>query len=190
MEVINRLSGQTVELCYGCHKCTSGCPVAAEMDYGPDRLLRMVQLGEKQRLLESRDIWLCTACETCGTRCPNEINTARVIDALRVIAIASNTRVAEPHAASFHRLFLSVIHHLGRTHEATLLAAYKLRTLDLLSDLDSGARLFIKGKIPLIPHTIQGRRELRRLFQAAEKAQRASLVEPVEGPDRESSTTS
>jgi len=39
---INRLSSQTIQLCYHCHKCTAGCPVAAEMTYGPDRVLRMV----------------------------------------------------------------------------------------------------------------------------------------------------
>ena len=72
---VNHLSEQTIELCYHCHKCTSGCPVADEMQYGPDRqILRMVQFGEKEKLLKSADIWVCASCETCGTRCPNEID--------------------------------------------------------------------------------------------------------------------
>ena len=68
IQTINQLSEQTVELCYHCHKCTSGCPVSTEMQYGPDRVLRMVQLGYKDALLKSRDIWICASCETCGTR--------------------------------------------------------------------------------------------------------------------------
>ena len=79
---VDTLSEETVELCYHCHKCTAGCPVAVEMEYGPDRILRMIQLGEKERVLTSGDIWLCASCETCGTRCPNEINIADVMDAL------------------------------------------------------------------------------------------------------------
>ncbi|MCX7608923.1 MAG: 4Fe-4S dicluster domain-containing protein, partial [Anaerolineales bacterium] len=59
------------------------------MEYGPDRILRMVQLGERERLLKSRDIWLCAACETCGTRCPNDIDIAKVMDALRMEALRS-----------------------------------------------------------------------------------------------------
>ena len=41
------VSDQAIQLCYHCHKCMAGCPVADQMDYGPDRILRMVQLGEK-----------------------------------------------------------------------------------------------------------------------------------------------
>ena len=52
---VNRLSGQQVELCYHCHKCTAGCPVIEQMSYGPDRVLRMVALGEtKMRCSKAR----------------------------------------------------------------------------------------------------------------------------------------
>ena len=48
------LSEQEVELCYHCHKCTAGCPVAVEMEFGPDRVLRMIQLGQGDRVLTGR----------------------------------------------------------------------------------------------------------------------------------------
>ena len=92
LEKVNALSEQTTQLCYHCHKCTSGCPVASEMQYGPDRVLRMVQQDETDRLFGSRDIWLCASCETCGARCPNEIDVARVMDALRQLAAASQSQ--------------------------------------------------------------------------------------------------
>ena len=169
LDRVNTWSGQTIQLCYHCHKCTSGCPVASEMAYGPDRVLRMVQLGERERLLVSRDIWLCASCETCGTRCPNEIDIARVMDALRQMAVSSGFRIPDPNAVKFHRLFLAVIRTLGRTHEASLLALYKLWTLDLLSDVESGARLFAKGKVPLLPHRNKCRLEVKRIFEVASK---------------------
>jgi len=52
---VNGLSGQTVQLCYHCHKCTAGCPAAFAMEYGPDRVLRLIQFGQQERLLTSRD---------------------------------------------------------------------------------------------------------------------------------------
>jgi heterodisulfide reductase subunit C len=161
---VNSLSSQTIELCYHCHKCTAGCPAAADMEYGPDRVLRMVQFGEKERLLSSHDIWLCASCETCGTRCPNEIDIARVMDALRSLAITSGVSIAEPDSLKFHKLFLLVVENMGRMHEATLLGAYKLWTRNLVADMDSGAQMFLKGKIPIKPHLLKGRKELKDIF--------------------------
>ena len=164
---VNALSDQTIQLCYHCHKCTAGCPVAGEMELGPDRILRMVQLGEVDKLLQSKDIWVCVGCETCGARCPNEINAARVLGALREIAFAENAAISEPGAVKFHRLFLGLVQRTGRMHEISLLALHKLWTLNLFADLPAGARLFLMGKVPLLPSLIKGNAEINRIFAAA-----------------------
>jgi heterodisulfide reductase subunit C2 len=178
IEEINRLSEQTIQLCYHCHKCTAGCPVAEQMEYGPDRILRMVQMGEKERLLKSHDIWICVSCQTCGTRCPNEIDTARVMAALREMAVEEKAAISEPDAVKFHRLFLGLLQYMGRMHEVSLLALQKVWTLNLFSDLDAGAQLFIKGKIPLKPHLVKNRQELKRIYAASSTdAKKASHVD-------------
>jgi Heterodisulfide reductase, subunit C len=168
IEQVDTLSDQTIQLCYHCHKCTAGCPVADQMEYGPDRILRMVQFGEKEKLLKSRDIWVCVACETCGARCPNEINAARVLGALREIAYTEGTAVAEPNAVKFHKLFLMLVQNMGRMHEVSLLALHKLWTMNLFSDLPAGARLFMMGKVPLKPHMIKRQSEVKRIFDATD----------------------
>jgi heterodisulfide reductase subunit C2 len=178
IDQVNRLSDQTIELCYHCHKCTAGCPVVQDMQYGPDRILRMVQFGDADKLLSSSDIWLCASCETCGTRCPNQIDIARVMDALRQIALASGAHVAEPNAYKFHRLFLFLLERMGRMHEASLLAAYKVWSRNLLADMDSGAVMFAKGKVPLRPQAIKGRKEVKRIFDETKKSAK------VEGQDQ------
>jgi heterodisulfide reductase subunit C len=165
MEQVNALAEQQVELCYHCHKCTSGCPAAAEMRFGPDQMLLLVQLGQKDRLLSSADLWLCAGCETCATRCPNEIDIARVVDALRQIAMTEGAPSADSGSVKFHRLFLFLVERLGRMNEAGLLGAHKLWTGNLFSDLGSGARMVMKGKIPLVPHVLKGRAQLGRLFE-------------------------
>jgi len=170
MERVNALAEQQVELCYHCHKCTSGCPAAEEMRYGPDQILLLVQLGQKDRLLSSADLWLCAGCETCATRCPNEIDIARVVDALRQIAQAEGVIGADPGSVKFHRLFLFLVERLGRMNEAGLLGAHKLWTGNLFSDLGSGVRMVVKGKIPLVPHVVKGRAQMGRLFEVQEFA--------------------
>ncbi len=92
---VNSLSGQTVQLCYHCHKCTAGCPSAFAMEYGPDRILRLIQFGQKERLLASRDAWLCFGCEMCGAHCPNDIDIGEVMIALKELAEEEGFRVED-----------------------------------------------------------------------------------------------
>ena len=80
-------SGEDLSRCYYCLKCSAGCPSALAMPYQPAQMVRMVQLGLKDQLLESPSIWYCLHCETCGARCPNEISIARLTQALRQMAM-------------------------------------------------------------------------------------------------------
>ncbi len=92
---VNDLSGQTIQLCYHCHKCTAGCPVAFAVEYGPDRILRLIQFGQRERLLTSRDAWLCLGCEMCGAFCPNEIDIGEVMIALKEMSEEIGYRVED-----------------------------------------------------------------------------------------------
>jgi heterodisulfide reductase subunit C len=165
VDQVDALSHEQTQLCYHCHKCTAGCPVSAEMTYGPDRLIRMVHLGQKSAVLASPDIWLCVTCETCGARCPNDIDIAHVMDALRQIARAEGVRPGQPRVALFHDIFVTVIRLTGQMHEATLLGVYKVLSGDLFSDLVAGGQLILKGKIPILPKISRPRDMLKRVFE-------------------------
>jgi heterodisulfide reductase subunit D len=86
-DLVEQRSGEDLSRCYYCLKCTAGCPSALAMTYGPAQMVRMVQLGLKDELLESPSIWFCLHCETCGARCPNEISIAGLTRALREMAM-------------------------------------------------------------------------------------------------------
>jgi len=152
---VDRLSGQQVELCYHCHKCTAGCPVVSAMAYGPDHILRMVALGQDEAIYASKDIWLCAGCYNCATHCPNEIDISAVMDALRQLALAGEHKAAERDVLLFHKLFVGVIKRLGRSHEAASLGLFKVFSKQpLLNDMGAGAGLFLRGKIKLLPERI------------------------------------
>jgi heterodisulfide reductase subunit C len=116
---VESASGEKVSLCYQCRKCSSGCPVTFAMDYLPDVILRMVQLGFKDRVLGSSTIWICASCETCTTRCPNGIDIAGVIDTLRRMTLAEGRAapLAVKDIPKFHEAFLSSIKAGGRVNE-------------------------------------------------------------------------
>ncbi len=149
---VQRLSGENVDLCYHCHKCTAGCPVVESMTFGPDRVLRMAALDERKELLGSKDIWLCAGCMTCATRCPNDIDISAVMDALRQISLAEGYAAGERDALLFHRLFMGVLERLGRSHEAASLGLFKVFShTPFTDDLGAGAGLFLRGKVPILP---------------------------------------
>jgi heterodisulfide reductase subunit C len=163
---VNHFSGQNIEQCYHCHKCTAGCPIVDAMSYGPDRVLRMVSLDQKEALFSSKDIWLCAGCFTCVTRCPNDIDIAAVMDALRQLALAEGYPAGEPDALLFHRLFLGVVERLGRSHEAAMLGLFKvLSHVPLMNDVNAGIGLFMRGKVPLLPERSKARSEVKQIFE-------------------------
>jgi heterodisulfide reductase subunit C2 len=84
---VEEYSGQDLMACYQCGKCAAGCPVAFAMDMLPSQVIRYAQLGLVDRLLESKTIWLCAACQTCYTRCPKGIDLSRIMEALREIVM-------------------------------------------------------------------------------------------------------
>ena len=169
VEQVSELSRQNVRRCYYCLRCSAGCPAAPFMEHTPAQILRLVQLGQKDTLLHSSAIWLCIGCETCGTRCPNQIHAGAVIDALRQISLAEKVPAGEPIVYRLHQAFLDNLRIWGRLHELTMLMEYKLLSRDLFSDLDMGLDMFLKGKIHPLPKRIQGMAEIKRLFQMKEE---------------------
>ncbi|MCX7769688.1 MAG: 4Fe-4S dicluster domain-containing protein [Proteobacteria bacterium] len=162
---INKHTGQDILLCYQCQKCTATCPVSNFMDIKPDVVVRMSINGKLDNLMRSRTIWVCTGCETCGSRCPNLISVGKINEFMRQLAYENKISPAVKPALDIHLAFLNSIKRFGIVHEASMLAEFKLRTKDFLSDLKLGLKMFLKGKIPIKPHTIKGINEIKRIFE-------------------------
>jgi heterodisulfide reductase subunit C2 len=157
-------SGVNISRCYQCLTCTLSCPLAFSMDYLPHQIVRMVQLDEKEKVLRSATIWACASCETCGSRCPNEINVPVVIDTLRHIAIRENVKPKKSVVPIFHKIFLSSVRRFGKSYELGMLLELKLRTMDIFSDLFLGMKMLLKGKLTFLPAKIQRLHEVDYLF--------------------------
>jgi len=85
--VRSRLGGETITSCYQCGTCASSCPVAKITDkFNPREVIKLSLLGEKEEVLSSDFIWLCCSCYNCQERCPQKVEIADVIYALRNIA--------------------------------------------------------------------------------------------------------
>ena len=161
-------TGQKVRHCYQCKKCSAGCPVAFAMDLLPHEVMRLVQYGQEKRLLKCSTIWLCASCETCSTRCPNEIDIARVMDGLREMALEKG-HDPERRIDAFHRSFLNGIKLFGRTNETVLIGQYKVLSRRFFDDIGLGVVMFLKGKMKLLPRFVRDRGAVRKIFKEAGK---------------------
>jgi len=86
LQRVEELSGQNVFACYQCGKCSAGCLFAEHMDLLPNQVLRLLQLGD-EGVLAARAPWVCAACLACSVRCPKGVDVARVMEALRQLAL-------------------------------------------------------------------------------------------------------
>jgi heterodisulfide reductase subunit C len=158
-----------VQACYQCGRCSSGCPIGDYFDLNVMEVVRLAAYGQEERLLQSHTIWLCAACETCATRCPNEIEIAELMDVLRELALRKGILPAEPRVPLFHKAFLGSVGRWGKAYEIGMIANYKVKSGDLMGDMKLGMSMFLKGKLKLVPHSIEGKSEIREIFSGKGK---------------------
>jgi heterodisulfide reductase subunit B len=124
---IKERSGENDFLCYQCKKCTAGCPVAAFFDLTPNQVMRACQFGQTDMVLNSRTIWICAACETCSTRCPQGIDIARIMDVLEIMAQELKIRPKARTVPMFYKAANRGIGWFGRMWELGLMAELYIR---------------------------------------------------------------
>jgi len=160
--------------CYQCLRCTNSCPVSAFMDIKPHQVVRFVQLGQKDKLLECSSVWVCLSCEMCSTYCPNEIDVAGLMNYVKNSVVASHKKPAELEIAIFHEIFLEVLNKYGRMNDLQLMQRFKLRTLrhghlpsysEVKKDLELARGLFERGRLKLMPERSRAAKEIRAILE-------------------------
>jgi heterodisulfide reductase subunit C len=151
--------------CYQCKKCSIGCPVADQTESPPSEIIRRLQLGAGDELLQAGLIWTCLSCETCYARCPNRINFPAVIDALKSLAVEKGVAKPEGDAPLFNRLFLGTVQSYGRAYDLKAIAMYKLGTGKLKQDMDKLPAMLKKGKMAILPPSGADKDKVKRIFK-------------------------
>lgn len=168
LQEIVKESGVRVERCYQCGKCTAGCPVAFAMDRVPREIMRLLQMGLVDEALKSKTIWLCASCDTCSTRCPREVDIARIMETLRIMA-KKKGYVTEKKLNLFHELFLKSVESNGRVYEMGLVLGRNILGMQPLKDAHLGPGMLLKGKLSPLPHSIKDNGEVKKIFANVRK---------------------
>lgn len=157
-------SGVDFNACLHCNSCAGGCQFSQIMDYMPNRIIRLVQLGLKQEALTCSSIWICVSCNTCSVQCPMGIDISGVTDAICQIAINEKADVGEPEIVKFHEEVLRTIQRYGRTHKLEIMLKYKLYTRDWFRDMGVGLKMMAKHKLDIFPSRVNQMGDIKNIF--------------------------
>jgi len=139
---------EELRACIQCGTCTASCASAYAMDYTPRQIWRMVQLGLREEVLNSKTFWLCSTCYSCTVRCPRGIPLVETIGALKRMAIARGIRRYRE-SSNFYRAFMDVVRRYGRVDELELMVRYFLSTnpVAMIGYTPLGLAMLTHGKV-------------------------------------------
>ena len=186
-EVMER-SGQMLTACYQCRRCAAGCTVGDETEYfTPNILIRTIVLGDKETALNNALVWKCVSCYTCGTRCPNDIQTARITETLKKMAKERHLDPMIPKVSHFHDAFVESGIRWGRVNEMEFMGVYELKNAlleakrknyeaiveELKVQAELGLAMFKLKRMHMGFLTAKGRGEIKALFKVGKRKRTA-----------------
>jgi heterodisulfide reductase subunit C len=168
-------SGVNISACFGCQKCSNGCPVQFAMDLHPYQVVRYAQLGQADRLKDCETIWVCSSCQTCVTRCPNDVDIPRFMDYLKETVAGERPPALQKRILQFHRTFLSEIKTRGRVFEASLMTRQMILSGDfvnpgkVIKTVRLGVAMLRRGRLRIMPDRVKDRKWIKALFKEERK---------------------
>jgi heterodisulfide reductase subunit C len=153
--------------CYQCGNCSAGCPAAFTFDYTPNQIMRMLQVGLVDKVLDSTAIQLCVQCLTCSARCPRNIDIAGIFEDLKTIATAQGRNVPE-HVKTFNKAFMDAVARYGQLPELYMMAMFYLGTMNpkmAMGDVGLAVPMITKGKMKILPQRVKGAAEVARIYK-------------------------
>ena len=170
-DAVKMAGGIDTSWCYQCGKCASGCPVAYEMDLTPTQIIHAIQLGLKSLVFNSKTMWLCAQCQTCSTRCPQDVDIAEVLDTVKILMQREKIKPQVPNVLKFSKRFIGNLKWFGRLYELGMVGMLKLSTWNLTQDMGMGMKMLKKGKFKIFPR-FHGSWAVRKILRRARKQEK------------------
>ncbi len=137
--------------CIQCGTCTASCPNAANMDYTPRMLWRMILMGQKDAVFKSKTFALCSACYYCTLRCPRGLQLTEAMSILKQIAAMEDVKIFRQ-SNRFYDSFLESVRRHGRVREMEMMNLYFISMKNPLFPFKYaglGVKLMGKGKVAI-----------------------------------------
>ena len=103
-----RFGATDISACFNCGVCSAICPLSVDGASFPRKMSRYAQLGQRDQLLASPELWSCYGCSECTESCPTQADPAAFMAAARRYAVASYDRTRLGYMLATSRLFAVV----------------------------------------------------------------------------------
>jgi heterodisulfide reductase subunit C len=151
--------------CIQCGTCSASCPTAFAMEYTPRQIIAAIRAGRLEKVLRSNTPWLCASCYYCTVRCPAGIQFTDLMYHLKRMAVKRGLHPSG--SPAFYQAMVSTVDRHGRSAETELMIRYylgRLNPIGLIKLAPFGIKMMLRGRFPLLPHRIKGRRDLERML--------------------------
>ena len=176
-EEIAAEAGVNLKDCYQCGKCTAGCPLADGMDLMPREVIRFLQLGAVDVVLNAKTPWICAQCVVCSSRCPQNVDICSTMRAVRLASKRAGKRPVRE-ADVFDDEFIANVKAHGVSNEQYLAAAYNVKSGHFMQDAGNAVRMLRREMVGVAMHNIEGRDEVAALIDRAMAADAARHARP------------
>ncbi|HEY5487943.1 MAG TPA: 4Fe-4S dicluster domain-containing protein [Candidatus Limnocylindrales bacterium] len=105
---LRRFGATDISACFNCGVCSAICPLSVDGASFPRRMSRYAQLGLRDKLLASPELWSCYGCSECTESCPTLADPASFMAAARRYAVASYDRTRLAYLLATSRVFAAV----------------------------------------------------------------------------------
>ena len=156
--------GEKIKECIQCGTCSASCPTSYAMDYTPREIIAAFRAGLLERVLTSNTVWLCASCYYCTVRCPSGIKLTDIMYELKRLGVEFGLVQEGAIAPVLSKTFVDMVDRYGRVPEIPLMMTVLLKTnpLGILKMIPHGLKLFLRGRMPFLPHRISGISELEK----------------------------
>jgi quinone-modifying oxidoreductase subunit QmoC len=74
--------GEWVKMCMQCGVCAGSCPFGPHWEHSPQKIFMMIRAGQREAVLTSDSVWMCTSCYNCIVRCPRKLPITHIMHGL------------------------------------------------------------------------------------------------------------
>ena len=112
--------GQWVKMCMQCGVCAGSCPLGAHWEHTPQKIFMMIRAGQRDEVLRSDAMWMCTSCYNCIVRCPRKLPITHIMHGLATYAHKLGMAPKMQPTREFSKLFWKNCTNTGRVNELML----------------------------------------------------------------------
>jgi quinone-modifying oxidoreductase subunit QmoC len=112
--------GEWVKMCMQCGVCSGSCPLGPYWDHPPQEIFMMIRANQRDEVLGSSSMWMCTSCYNCIVRCPRGLPITHIMHGLAHYADRLGLAPEDQPTRKFAKRYWKNLAKTGRVNELKL----------------------------------------------------------------------